>query len=53
MTLDDRIFIVKLFRLALKTIAFMPLDRELHIPYDQQLGQAFKEKTDQLLMDSK
>lgn len=53
MTLDDRVFIVKLFRLALKTIAAMPLDRELKIPYDQSLGQGFKEKTDELLRESK
>jgi hypothetical protein len=52
-TLDDRIFIVKLFRLALQTIAAMPLDRELKIAYDQSLGQGFKEKTDELLLTSK
>lgn len=53
MTLDDRVFLVKLFRLALKFIAMMERDRELGIPCERSLGQGFKEETEKLLIESK
>jgi hypothetical protein len=53
MTFDDRVFMVRLFRLALEFISAMPLDRELGIAYKSSLGIGFIDKTDELLLADK